>query len=147
MSVTVTRNYKRDLKFIRVKDYSLIFKYGSRKFLIVYTEQGYNTFDIYEMNTDCTGYYNLVHLKTMSCMLEDLVKLRGTLPRKERGTLVYSQIDKENFCRILTAKGFFKGYFEDEVTRIQQRNEELKDEIKNLRTVIVELQNQIVVLG
>lgn len=133
MKIIVDKNYKNDLKFIRVKDYCIIFKYRDDKFLMIFDSD--NVF-VYKMPTDENGKYTTEYMNDFVCRKELLIQLKKSLPEKRRKTLVYSQIDKEQFCTILTYHKIMEGYFEPEVHKLVMRNYELAKDIKALNHLI-----------
>ena len=130
------------LKITRVKPWSILFDYNDKHYLIHGSyEMGEGSWqELYERELDANGKYNLIHLKTVNG--DDDVKYYYI--KSQRGnTIVYKNIDKENFVYKLTKRGFATGIMENKVKEEQKHIEKVEKQIKKYREKIWQLENEI----
>lgn len=131
------------LKITRVRPWAILFDYGDEHYLIHGSyEFGESSWqELYKRELDKNGKYNLTHLK--NCPYADDNVSYDYIKSQRGNTIVYKNIDKENFAYKLTKRGFATGIMENKVIEEQKHINKVEKQIKKYEEKIRQLRNEI----
>lgn len=129
--ITLDKDYENKLKFLNIEKHCFHLEYDDVSFIV---ECRGNTTTVYKVIKDNVGNYGLELWCEIACRKSTLIRPQGGIK--------CSQVDKKNFCIVMTAHGVFDGFLEHETDIIIARNTELTRQINALDDIKLSLESQ-----